>query len=234
MTDKFPELQQAAKAIRVPSAILDCEGVCIGDGRSVFDDFQHRGRLADPRRTARAATQYPATFVAFDVIFTGHDHTSESLTERKRRLDAIVNPNESLICTPRVEGNGLALKKMTEERNWEGIVARRKDSRYTFDVRSPEWIKIKNRRTIDTVILGYALEPRFALVVGLHFPTMQNKPVAVVEYGFTPSEKQAFKSVACEIHTVKSKGIQWVEPRICCRIRYLERTDNPPSTNGDV
>lgn len=45
VTRKFPELEAVHDAIQAESAILDCEGVCIRDGRSVFDDFAHRGRL---------------------------------------------------------------------------------------------------------------------------------------------------------------------------------------------
>lgn len=98
VTYKFPELREAAEAIHVPSTILDCEGVCIRDGRSVFDDFQHRGRLTDPHRIAKAASEYPATFVAFDVLFTGHDHTAEPLTERKQRMDGKCRPTTNAKC----------------------------------------------------------------------------------------------------------------------------------------
>jgi hypothetical protein len=43
-----------------------------------------------------------------------------------------------------IEGQGIALKKLTEERNWEGVVAKRKDSRYLVDTRSSNWLKMKN------------------------------------------------------------------------------------------
>lgn len=114
--------------------------------------------------------------MAFDVLYTVRDHTSDPLTERKKHLTASINPIEALICTLGVEGKGLALKKMTEERGWEGIVAKKKDSRYSFDVRSTEWMKIKNWRFIDTVILGYKTDP-FALIVGLHFPTHSHQAI---------------------------------------------------------
>jgi len=66
----------------------------------------------------------------------------------------------------------------------------------------------------------------FALIVGLQFPTASNKPVATVEFGFKPKEKRAFLEIAKQIHTAKDKRTQWIEPRLCCRIQFLERTDN--------
>ena len=75
------------------------------------------------------------------------------------------------------------------------------------------------------MILAYRLDPQFALVVGLNFPMVPNKPVAVVEFGFKPEEKIAFREIAKQIHTHKLRNTQWVEPRLCCRIQYLERTE---------
>ncbi len=225
VTSKFPELQEAAQYIRAHSVVLDCEGICLRDGRSVFDDFAYRGRLRDPRKITSAVETHPATFVAFDVLYTGRDHTREPLMERKARLADIVAPSKTITPTLYMDGAGMQLKKMTEERNWEGIVAKRKNSRYVLDTRSTDWLKIKNWKEIDAVILGYRREPQFGLIVGLHFPTMNNKPVATVEFGFKPEEKIAFLEVAKQIHSVKDRYAQLVEPRLCCRIQYLERTD---------
>lgn len=140
-------------------------------------------------------------------------------------LKSIVKPSDQLITTPYFAGNGIALKAETVRRNWEGIVAKRADSLYQPGVRSGDWIKVKNWKQIDTVILGYRTEPQFGLVVGLHFPTTVNKSVAVVEYGMSPDEKKAFLMVANDIHTDQRKGVQWIEPRLCCRVQYLERTE---------
>lgn len=169
MTERFPELAQVVSSIRAHSAILDCEGVCMRDGRSVFDDFQHRGRLSNQQKIEVAVKTHPVTFVAFDVLYTDQDHTQQPLTERKKLLYSIVESSGVLMPTLHMDGSWIALKRLTEDRGCEGIVAKRKDSRYHFGIQSTEWIKIKNWRTIDTVILGYRTDPQFALVAGLHF-----------------------------------------------------------------
>ncbi|WAH38633.1 ATP-dependent DNA ligase [Alicyclobacillus dauci] len=225
VTAKFPELEAVTRSILAHEAILDCEGICIRDGRSIFDDFQHRGQLSDKMKIVREASAHPATFVVFDILYDGEDLTGKPLWYRMERLAEIIDPSNVLLQTATVEVQGIALKKETEKRGWEGIVAKHRDSIYKPGTRSNQWAKIKNWQQIDTVILGYRRTPQFGLIVGLNFPTVQNKPVAVVEFGFKPEEKRAFLSVAKQLHTREEKGIQWIEPRLCCRVQYLERTE---------
>lgn len=84
---------------------------------------------------------------------------------------------------------------------------------------------MKHGREIDTVILGYRTEPQFGLVVGLHFKTMRNKPVAFVEKGISEAELRAFLEIAGQIRTKTDQRTQWIEPRLCARVRYLDRMD---------
>jgi len=225
VTAQFPELEQVADNIRTPNAILDCEGICFRDGRSVFDDFSYRGRLRNAVKIRSAVRIHPATFVVFDVLETSKNHMQEPLMDRKSRLEELVNPSPGIIPTIFVEGAGVQLKKFTEERRWEGCVAKRANSTYRPNTRSPDWLKIKNWKTIDAVILGYRREPQFGLVIGLHFPTVRNQPVAVVEYGMKPEERAGFLQVVRQIHTKMDRGTQWIEPVICCEVQYLERTE---------
>lgn len=86
-TDKLPELQEIIGSIQAHSAIIDCEGVCIRDGRPYFDDFAHRGRLKDATKIQQACRTHPASFVAFDLLYlNGNDLTSLPLIERKQLL----------------------------------------------------------------------------------------------------------------------------------------------------
>ncbi|TVY08348.1 ATP-dependent DNA ligase [Paenibacillus cremeus] len=224
VTSKFPEIKEAAAAIKAHTVILDCEGICLRCGRPVFDDFSYRGRLSNSARIEQAANTHPATFVAFDVLYTDKEHIKEPLMQRKERLNDIVVDTPALTKTMYVDGQGKTLFALTKERDMEGIVAKRKDSKYYFDKKSPDWLKIKHFKTIDVIVLGYRTEP-FGLVIGLNFKTIKNKPVGVVEFGFKSEDKQAFLAFAQQLHTVRDQKTQWIEPRLCCRIEFLERTD---------
>ncbi|MFD1674101.1 DNA ligase [Alicyclobacillus fodiniaquatilis] len=225
VTAKFPELTRVKDVIRAHTAIIDSEGVCIRDGRSIFDDFQYRGRISDRRRVAQATTTHPATFIAFDVLHDGQVRIDLPLFERKNILTDILAPSDVLVPTTGVVGNGTALKQETERLNWEGIVAKRLDSKYILDARTNLWVKFKNWREIDVVILGYRLDPHFGLIIGLNFPTVKNKRVGTVEWGFKPEERKAFLGLAKQLHTRLEKNVQLIEPRLCCRVQYLERTE---------
>ncbi|MFH5182728.1 hypothetical protein ACHHV8_08895 [Paenibacillus sp. TAB 01] len=54
VTHQFPELQEALGAIDVAEAVLDAEGICLRDGKPVFDDLAFRGRLGRQARIEQA------------------------------------------------------------------------------------------------------------------------------------------------------------------------------------
>lgn len=224
VTGKFPELKEAASAIKADTAILDGEGIVLRGGRPVFDDFAYRGRLGSSMKIRSAVHSHPVTFVAFDVLMTSKEHMDEPLTERKQRLAELIAPHPAILPTLYVPGQGKTLFGLTKERNMEGIVAKRKRSAYVLGAKTGDWLKMKHFRTIDVIILGYRTKP-FALAIGLNFRTMANKPVGVVELGFRPEDKQLLLELAPPLETTWDGRTQWLKPQLCCRIDYLERTD---------
>jgi bifunctional non-homologous end joining protein LigD len=224
VTHKFPELQDAIRAIKTHSAILDCEGIVLRNGAPAFDDFMYRDRISQLGKINRAVYTHPVTFVAFDLLYTDREHLNEPLVERKKRLAAVVDSTPVLMPTLFVEAQGKALFAMMKERNMEGIVAKRKSSMYVPDTRSSEWLKIKHAKSIDVEILGYRMDP-FELVIGLNFRTVKHKPVGVVAEGISAVDRAWFVAIAAPLVTGKEGNTQKVEPRLCCRIEYLDRTD---------
>lgn len=232
ITDNFPELKEWANSITSWRAVLDCEVVCLrADGRPSFDDISYRGRIGKPDRIAAAVRSHPATLIPFDLLLSDKDHTSEPLIDRKSRLQELIKPTSSVMPTLFLDGKGKALSELTRKRNLEGIMAKHKESIYRYSVssqkntRSSDWIKIKNFQIADTIILGYQINP-FAIIVGMHFPTVKFKPVAKVESGFSSEEIRTFLKDAKGMHKRKTGKTQWIEPNLCCQIQYLDRTDN--------
>lgn len=78
---------------------------------------------------------------------------------------------------------------------------------------------------MDTVILGYKENP-FTMPVGIHLSNGKYKPLANVEFGFKPEEKTAFKEIAKQIVTKVERDMTWLEPRLCCKVQYLEKTSS--------
>ncbi len=50
------------------------------------------------------------------------------------------------------------------------------------------------------------------------------RPVACVEFGFKPNEKAAFRETAKQIVAKVERDMMWLEPRLCCKVQYLEKT----------
>ncbi|WP_161785568.1 hypothetical protein [Lysinibacillus fusiformis] len=75
---------------------------------------------------------------------------------------------------------------------------------------------------MDTVILGYKENP-FTMIVG-NKSKGKYRPVASVEFGFEPNEKAVFREIAKQIITIIELDVTWIEPRLHCKVQYLEKT----------
>jgi len=223
VTTKFPELQEVGHSIQSHTAIIDCEGVVLRNGISIFDDFAYRGRLSNTSKIEQAKITHPATFIAFDILGTNKPHTNKPLVERKEILSSIIEPSNSMLVTPSIVGNGSNIFQLTKDRGMEGIVGKRINSTYKTNHRSHDWLKYKHFKVMDTVILGYKENP-FTMLVGTQI-NGKYKPLANVEFGFEPEEKTAFREIAKQIVTKVERDMMWVEPILCCKVQYLEKTN---------
>ena len=223
VTAKFPELQEVGRSIQSHTAIIDCEGVVLRNGVSVFDDFAFRGRLTNTSKIEQATLTHPATFVAFDVLATDKPHTQQPLEQRKEILSSMIEPSNRFLVTPSIVGDGRNIFQLTKDKGMEGIVGKRSNSTYKTNHRSHDWLKYKHFKIIDVVILGYKENP-FTMLVGKQLSSGKYKSLANVEFGFKPEEKVAFRQIANQIVTKIERDMIWLEPRLCCKVQYLEKT----------
>ncbi len=222
VTSKFPELSLAAESIKEHTAIIDTEGVVFRNGVSNFEDFAYRGLLTNQDKILDATNTHPVTFVAFDILATNKPLLNEPLTRRKEWLSAVIEHSNYLVEVPSIQGNGSSIYQLTKEKKMEGIVGKRCSSIYTVNHRSRDWLKYKHFKIIKTTILGYKEEP-FSLVVGL---AGNYKSIAQVEFGFKQEEKVAFRQIAKQLITKVEGEVIWLEPRLICKVQYLDKTSN--------
>lgn len=140
---EFPELAQAAG--RLPDVVLDGEIVVL-DRRGSPDFIALRSRLgASARRAAQATVTMPATFFAFDVLWSrGHDLRPRPLTYRRDALETL--PLTGAIAAVDFYAGGAAhIMEFARQRRLEGVVVKRADSPYKPGRRSPAWQKFKIR-----------------------------------------------------------------------------------------
>lgn len=155
---KVPELGEIHKASR-NRCILDGELIVLKNGFPDFFEVQKRALLSDPFKIQLAKSKYPASFVAFDILYlTDHQVNELPLLERKQLLNEVIAENERLAISRFIETQGISLFQLAKEKNLEGIVAKKKESKYWFDKRTKDWIKCKIMASDDCVICGYSIK----------------------------------------------------------------------------
>lgn len=179
ITSAFPEIADLAGAH--PDALLDAEAVSFENGIPTFSKIVERVHVTSPRRARELATLAPVTLFAFDVLrLYGVDLTGRSWSERRETLERLEPPARTSGDEPAwrlspTYDDGAALLEGTRQQGLEGIVAKRRPSRYTPGRRSPDWVKVAHRASVTCVVGGWRPETGTrrrvgALLVGLPGP----------------------------------------------------------------
>ena len=136
--------------------ILDGEIVAFGpDGKPSFNALQNRFQLKAPVDIATADRNVPTLFFAFDLLyFAGLDLRARPYRERRRYLAQCLMPS-ALVQLVHADEDGEALHAAALASGFEGVIGKRKDSRYEAGKRSPAWLKVKPTHSAEFVIGGY-------------------------------------------------------------------------------
>ena len=136
---QLPAITEALQALPVRSVVLDGEGViCGADGKSDFDR---------PLAAKAGAHATPEAFLyAFDVLeLDGRDLRPKPwATRREALVSLLAGAGDGIrLCEHIEDVDGAVVFRQACLMGLEGIVAKRRDSRY-HSGRCREWIKIKN------------------------------------------------------------------------------------------
>ncbi len=147
VTAWYPAL--AALAALPEGLALDGEVVAFRDGKPDFELVLDRGR-------GDAAA--PVRFVAFDILYRGFAPVlGQPFSERRQILEEVTGAVDCppLLLSEGVVGGGRALYERASEQGLEGVVAKRLASPYAPGRRNGSWIKIKRRRRVQAVVIGF-------------------------------------------------------------------------------
>jgi DNA ligase D-like protein (predicted ligase) len=141
------------------------------DGEIVAFDEEGRPSFSLLQNYGSADT--PIGYFVFDVlVLAGRDVTQEPLSARQALLEAKVLPHlaEPVRYVAPLEGSLQTLVHSVKTHGFEGLVAKRRDSRYEPGLRSGAWRKMRVNRGQEFVIGGYTLGTRTfdALIIGYH------------------------------------------------------------------
>ncbi|MEU6860917.1 non-homologous end-joining DNA ligase [Glycomyces sp. NPDC046736] len=149
----FPELIDALADLGGPQFIADGEIVAFDGSQTSFHRLQSRLHLTDADEIA--ATGVAVRFYLFDLLsVAGEDLTRMPLRDRKRLLRRAFDFEDPLRFSAHRNGEGEAYFAQACERGWEGVIAKRADSRYRPG-RSKDWLKFKCLRGQEFVVGGF-------------------------------------------------------------------------------
>jgi bifunctional non-homologous end joining protein LigD len=98
-------------------------------------------------------------YVIFDLIhLNGKSLVNLPLWERKEFLKDVCE-KYSLTYSEHIPEKGIKLFKLATKKNIEGVMAKEKNSKYIPGYRSAAWLKVKNHKTAEGIIVGFT-EPR--------------------------------------------------------------------------
>jgi bifunctional non-homologous end joining protein LigD len=179
VTGTYPELAGLAAAAGGHDVVLDGEIVAFGGGEwPSFEALQQRMNVAAASQVRRLAGEIPVTYLAFDLLFAGgRSLTDRPYTERRARLDELAVDGPRWQTPPAFIGiPGADVQAVSRQHGLEGIMAKRRASRYEAGRRSSSWRKIKNVQRQEFVIGGYRpgegvrTDQIGSLIVGVYGP----------------------------------------------------------------
>jgi bifunctional non-homologous end joining protein LigD len=238
MSRTYPSVTAGGRKLVADQAIVDGEVVAVdADGRPSFQALQHRG----------ARPNHAIAFYAFDLLhLNGRSLMDEPLEHRRAALPDILE-GTGLLLSIELPGTASEVAEVVRSLGLEGVVAKKRRSRYTPGERTSNWFKLKLDKQQEFVVGGYrpGAGGVDSLLVGyyegrkLHF-------AGKVRAGFTPHlrrevagqlflahhDRCPFDDLpsARESHwgggvtAEQMREMQWVEPKLVAQIRFVEWT----------
>ena len=243
-TKQFPEIVEPLRALHAAVGrdfVLDGEIVAaVSDGFAGFQMLQSRIGVEQPFKIRMLALRNPAALVSFDVLEVGGQALlARPLIERRQVLEALLSGAEGGLRLAHQGGDGRVILARARAELWEGVVAKRADSRYLPGQRGPLWLKYKDTRRQEFVVAGFTESdapgrPFAALVLGYH--TGWGLVYAgCAGSGFTQREltraEQRLRPIEraeCPFRTTPNLDapVHWVEPREVAEVRFQDWTDD--------
>jgi bifunctional non-homologous end joining protein LigD len=238
LTRTYQSVAAAASRLRTAQAVLDGEIVAIDEsGRPSFQALQHRA----------AHREHTIVFYAFDLLHEdGTDLTDLPLVTRRHRLARLLG-DSGLLLSIELPGTPQEVIDAVSGLGLEGVIAKRRSSRYTPGERHSSWVKLKLDRQQEFVIGGYRPGPYGvdALLVGYH-DDGGLRFAAKIRAGFTPhlrrevfvhmKDHQIRRCPFVDLPHAKASrwgggvtaeqmaDMQWVEPTLVAQVRFVEWT----------
>jgi bifunctional non-homologous end joining protein LigD len=241
ITVTYPELRPLGEELGATQVWLDGEIVALSDGRPSFPALQQRMHVHNDRQARSLANSVPVTYLIFDVLhLDGRSCTDLPYSERRALLEALELNGPNWHTSPSFDSDGAAVVETAREQQLEGVIAKRRSSRYYPGRRTADWLKITEVLTIEVLIGGWRPgEGRREGSIGslmLGVPTDAGlRYVGQVGTGFTDEALAALHErlkpfvqkenpFFNEVPRERAKGATWVRPDLVGEVEFRNWT----------
>src|SRR5262245_7760791 len=239
LAKQFPGLA-AELGRQGPAMLLDGEIVAFDpNGKPSFNALQNRFQLKTEREIAAAEKSTTVVFYAFDLLhFAGVDLRKASYADRRRYLAQCLLPSP-LVQLVHAADDGVELYEAALASGFEGVVGKRKQSRYEAGKRSASWLKVKSTRSAEFVVGGYtqgkgARAPLGALLIGY----WEGKKLRYASHVGSGFDDRSLPQVRARLEPLERKTCPfaekpevnapttWVEPEAVVEVKFQGWTDD--------
>jgi bifunctional non-homologous end joining protein LigD len=223
-THKYTAVANELKKLNF-DIILDGEIVALNkEGHPDFDALQ------------KNTGEYPLAFYLFDIPWCkGYDLMNLSLVERKEILSQTIPFNEVLKYSDHFD-DGLMLYELIKDQHLEGIVAKKRESKYQPGKRNKDWLKLPAERRQEFVIGGWTESESGTPFAALIFGYYEKGKLMYQGHaggGYTDKQKkEIFKKIkkleikekpfANKVET--SRKVHWMKPELVANIKFATYT----------
>ena len=217
--------------------VIDGELVALDEaGRPSFNTLQNHGSAA-----------VALHFFIFDLLLLqGRNVMAEPLVKRRALIEKHVLPDlaDPIRYSPILEGSLENLILSVKAQGLEGLVAKRRDSRYESGLRTGAWQKMRVNRGQELVIAGYtpSLKSFDALVIGYYeggklyaartrsgFTRASRlelfkkiKPLEITQYPFANLPEKKAGRWGAGLTAAKMAECRWLKPQLVGQFEFVE------------
>lgn len=226
----YPKVFSALSSIK-SNAVIDGEIVVFDEtGKPNFQRLQNYS----------SRDKHIIQYYAFDILeLDGKSLVDLELVKRKEILKKLLPDSNIIRYCDHVEDEGKMLFREMQKMGLEGMIAKRKKSKYLIGKRTTDWLKIKNVQSQEAIIIGFT-QPKGSrssfgsLLLGM-WKDEELVSIGNVGTGFTDQslkelhtklKKIVRKTSPLDIPIKETPDITWVEPVLVCNIKFTEITED--------
>jgi bifunctional non-homologous end joining protein LigD len=226
----YPKVFDALNSIK-KNMIIDGEIVVFDEkGKPNFQKLQNY----------QNKDKYQIQYFVFDIIeLDGTPLSNLDVIARKEKLLDVLPDSDIIKYCDHVDGDEKMLFKEMQKMGFEGMIAKRKSSKYYTGKRTNDCLKIKNVQTQEAIIVGFTDPKGSRSYFGSLLLAVKNKDKLVsignVGTGFSDKSLKEMhrllraitrKTSPLDVPIKETRDTTWVDPVLVCNIKFTEITDD--------